>query len=402
LIVIVATPYVGYPNGTAPTARVDAYARGLAANGKDVHIILLGPSEVDEATAINTEGRGVFRGVPFEYTSVSPVKSPSFLTRQLRALLSPARAGRRIRELAGQSEVEGILLYSRVPWIARHFHRVSRAVHATYIADLSEMPYYFLPPGTSRDAKQEWYGRKVIARFGLVVAISRRLVAYTESHLPANAKAILLPIMVDCDEYRSGAPPLTMPRLITYAGLLNEEKDGVATLMSAFAKVADEYPGFSLRLVGDSEDPKKSTRIPEFRKLAADLGIADRVSFTGQVARREIPRYLSEATVLALARPSSQQADAGFPTKLGEYLASGRPVVVTETGDIAEYLRDGESAYLVPPSSVDAFAAKLRQVLGDLREAELVGQKGRLVAERWFDYRVASRRLVEALNRQAE
>ena len=49
--------------------------------------------------------------------------------------------------------------------------------------------------------------------------------------------------------------------------------------------------------------------------------------------------------MLVLARPDNIQAKGGFPTKLGEYLATGNPVVVTKVGEIPNYLIDGVNAF---------------------------------------------------------
>jgi glycosyltransferase involved in cell wall biosynthesis len=396
VIVIVVRPYEGFPEGTAATSRITSYALGLAANGEEVRIILLGPSELDRASSVNTEVRGVHQGIPFEYTSVSTVKSSSFFARQWRAVRSPIVARRRIRELASSHSVDTILLYSRSQLNAWFFQRVSSELDALYAVDLCEMSFSGMPPGAARDARQRRYGRRFLRRFDLVIAISGYLADYAKRYTRRGAEVIVLPIMVDCDEYQTGETPAANPRSVTYVGILNEPKDGVRTLMTAFSQLAADFPDVNLQLVGDSYDPVRASNIPEFRALAEGMGIASRVVFAGQVQRNQIPRYLARASVLVLARPSSQQADAGFPTKIGEYLASGRPVVVTNTSDLAEYLDDGESAYLVPPDDVDAFAAKLRQVLGEPDKAEQVGRAGRGVAERCFHYRVAGRTLAEA------
>jgi len=114
----------------------------------------------------------------------------------------------------------------------------------------------------------------------------------------------------------------------------------VKTLMRAFALVAGEFQRLCSGWSVDSYDPAGASNVPEFRRLASELQIEDRVEFAGQVPRGAIPRELAASTLLALARPTSQQADAGLPTKLGEYLAVGRPVVVTRTSDVAAYLSD--------------------------------------------------------------
>lgn len=397
MIVIIAEPYIGFPDGTAPTSRVTAYARGLLASGEQVRVILLGPSELDPSNAVNTEVRGVYRDIPFEYTSASTLKASSLITRRWAFFRSLVTARRRLRELASESGVDAILLYSDSVRIASFFHSVSLELGARYAVDLCEMPHHRLPPGRGRDDEQERYGRSFIPRFDLVIAISRPLAEYAERFARHDEDVILLPVMVDCDEYRPRDPSGAAHGPVTYAGLLNEEKDGVATLMSAFAKVAPDFPDVALRLVGDSYDPVRASNVPEFRELAERLGIARRVEFSGMVPRADLPRYLAEASVLVLARPSSQQAEAGLPSKVGEYLAAGRPVIVTRVGDIGEYLRDGESAYLVPPDDADALARKLAEVLGDPERALRVGAAGRCVAEQRFDYRVATAPLARML-----
>jgi glycosyltransferase involved in cell wall biosynthesis len=96
---------------------------------------------------------------------------------------------------------------------------------------------------------------------------------------------------------------------------------------------------------------------------------------------------MSRARCLVLPRPDSQQARAGFPTKLGEYLALGRPVVVTKVGEIPRFLEDGRTAYLVETGHVENFANKLREVFADRERAEKIGLAGKEVAKSCFDWR---------------
>jgi glycosyltransferase involved in cell wall biosynthesis len=108
-----------------------------------------------------------------------------------------------------------------------------------------------------------------------------------------------------------------------------------------------------------------------------------------------MPKYLCNAAVLALARPTSLQAQYGFPTKLGEYLATGRPVVVTDVGEIGKFLRDGENAYIVQPNNAEAFAAKLDYVLANYETAKRVGSKGKETAIVNFDCHTHGKRIVD-------
>ena len=110
-----------------------------------------------------------------------------------------------------------------------------------------------------------------------------------------------------------------------------------------------------------------------------------------------MPQTLTNAAVLALARPDSQQARNGFPTKLGEYLLSGNPVVVTKTGDIPLFLEDRVSAYLVEPDDIEGFARKLTMALKDKDAAMRIGRAGYEVAMKNFNYQIEADKIVSRI-----
>ncbi len=121
--------------------------------------------------------------------------------------------------------------------------------------------------------------------------------------------------------------------------------------------------------------------------------VINRIIFTGRIDKDQVPHYLMNAKILALARPDSIQAQGGFPTKLGEYLATGRPVVVTRTGEIPLYLHHGQNALLCEPGNVDDFANKLRWALENYDHACRIGANGRIIAETVFNSRIQAKKL---------
>jgi glycosyltransferase involved in cell wall biosynthesis len=129
--------------------------------------------------------------------------------------------------------------------------------------------------------------------------------------------------------------------------------------------------------------------------LVSDLHLKKRIVFYGPVERDKIPSLLMEAFILCLARPKSVQAQGGFPTKLGEYLITGNPVVVTKVGEIPKYLKDNESAFLAEPGDVSSFSDKLEYVINNYEEALKVGKKGKEVALKNFNYLVQAKKMIE-------
>ena len=101
--------------------------------------------------------------------------------------------------------------------------------------------------------------------------------------------------------------------------------------------------------------------------------------------------------MLVLARPDNKQSEAGFPTKLGEYLATGKPVVVTRVGEIPEYLKDQENAFIASPGDAHNFAMKMKQVMNNYDDALKVGHKGQQLALTTFNSTYQGLKLAEWL-----
>ena len=161
---------------------------------------------------------------------------------------------------------------------------------------------------------------------------------------------------VDADRFIGVNKKTDKEKYVAYCGTASNNKDGVDKLIKAFAIVCKKHDKIKLLIIGKTPSEKEKTGN---NALIKSLGIADKVIFTGFVNANLIPQLLMGAEVLLLDRPDNIQARNGFPTKLGEYLLTGKPVVVTKVGDIPLFLKDGESALLADPQNEQDFADKI-------------------------------------------
>lgn len=200
-----------------------------------------------------------------------------------------------------------------------------------------------------------------------------------------QAKFIHLPMTVDLSRF--DVEVKCKYSYIAYAGSLSNDKDGIDILIKSFAYIAKKYPDIKLCLAGPNHPD-----VAKQKKLISDFNLENRIIYLGTLIRDEIPQFLKGATLLALARPDSHQAQGGFPTKLGEYLATKNPVCVTTVGEIGNYLKDNTSAYLAVPGSVESFARALQRAMDDHNRAQ-IGHAGYLVAYNNFNMEVQAARL---------
>ena len=184
-------------------------------------------------------------------------------------------------------------------------------------------------------------------------------------------------------------------RYVCYCGNGNNRKDKVDELIISFKKVLISFPDINLLIVGPKKQFFKGEN--DNVELVKELGIDKRVFFTGVVPASEIPEILVNAEVLVLKRPNTLQNQAGFPTKLGEYLASGNPVLCSSVGDIPLFLKDMESALLFNPDDEEAFVKKLLWLLEHPAEGRIIGIKGQQVAEEFFNAESETNKLMNII-----
>jgi 1,2-diacylglycerol 3-alpha-glucosyltransferase len=143
--------------------------------------------------------------------------------------------------------------------------------------------------------------------------------------------------------------------ILISVGRLAPEKNW-ETLLQAFAKVYPKHPNLRLVLIGDG--PAKDS----LQALAAELGIAERVTFTGSVPFEEVPAYLKAADVFSFASVTETQ---GLVTI--EAMAAGLPVVAVDGSGTRDIVEHGKQGFLVE-NDADALAKGLNKLLSDAQK----------------------------------
>lgn len=204
-----------------------------------------------------------------------------------------------------------------------------------------------------------------------------------------------LPMTVNLERFQGSYPLMNgfQKPYIAFVGVMNDAKDGVSILINAFASIAKDFSQFSLYLVGGW-----NYDTPYHLKLIMDLELESKVFWKNEYPRDKIPAIIKNADLLVLPRPDSHQAKGGFPTKLGEYLATGNPVCATIVGEIPNYLVDGESVYFANAGSIDSFANAMRRALSNPEEAKKIGANGLKVTEKHFNKDIQANILNDFLN----
>ncbi len=184
-----------------------------------------------------------------------------------------------------------------------------------------------------------------------IIVLSTYLRDYIKYKVKYKKNILLMPNLTDPKEFElKDIKPHFYGRItIGYVGTPTR-KDGILDLINSFSLLNKKYSNTHLLIIGDLTNGK--TLIPSLEKLAKELSIDKNVTFTGLISNNKIPELLNSCQILALTRPNGISAEAGFPTKLGEYFACKKPVVITKVGDMSKYFQNEEHVILVEPENI--------------------------------------------------
>lgn len=362
-----------YSPGTPGENRFDGICRGIASQGVAITRVFIRPNEerlklTDNSTGIHYkylwEGKTLRAG---KWRHIQQIV-------WLRAFLKTVKPEDRV--VVTNSDY--LFVYSWFPKLHVYHEK-------------SEYPELHL-------ASQPWLIRQEFKRYistcrkiDGIFPISYSLKDYFISKGVADEKLQVINMTVDPSRFVALKKDETAEKYIAYCGAVSNYKDGVDVLIKSFAIVAKQIPNIKLYIIGGF--PFKKDKEEDYALVEA-LGLNERVDFTGPITREQMPQTLKNAEALVLARPDNIQAKYGFPTKLGEYLLTGNPVVVTRVGDIPQFLEDGESAYMAEPGNVEEIAQKMIEAVSS-PDAKIIGQNGADVAMREFNSETESKKIIK-------
>jgi len=159
-------------------------------------------------------------------------------------------------------------------------------------------------------------------------------------------------------------------------------RKGQDTLIRAWPRVLAAVPSALLLLVGGGPDRER------LEALASAVGVRSSVVFTGPVPWADIPPYMDAADVFAM--PCRTRRFGLEPEALGivtlEAAATGKPVVVGDSGGAGDTVRHGETGYLVDPYNPAAVGVRIAELLTDPARARAMGAAGRAWVEQGWSW----------------
>jgi glycosyltransferase involved in cell wall biosynthesis len=201
----------------------------------------------------------------------------------------------------------------------------------------------------------------------------------------------LIPVSVNFKYFNNGSNRNHRSEVKIFYGGSFGHKDGLPYLINAFDELCIRYNNLRLILSGKG----LSTDMENIFAEIAQLKCKDKIIYKGYLDTDDYYTLLNHCDIFCMTRINSKFANAGFPFKLGEFLATGKGVIATNIGDVPNYLTNKQNALLIDSESVSQLVEAISYFLNNPNKMRDIGTESRKTARQYFDSEKLSMQLFD-------
>jgi glycosyltransferase involved in cell wall biosynthesis len=368
--------YANYPFGGASANFVRLLAKGLFENNSEIKVVLPTGHYFGNERNPNKKKINTFEGIQYQYLGCKnhPKNVIGKILDIAIGFVLPI-----MHFLNNKNKTDIIILYhisfiTILPFLIVKIFSKQKLVLV--------LPEFYEKPqgGFYKPQLINWYNfyfgiKYFLGKVDGFIVLTNYLKNYIDKRYGSSSPILIIPNLIDPNVFIFSQSSESDLNTITigYVGTPTR-KDGIDDLIDSFALLANKYNKLRLLIIGDITNG--NTIIPALKLRAKNLNIENKIVFTGLVDYHQIPQLLSTCQILALTRPNGIFAEAGFPTKLGEYFSTKKPIVITNIGDIPNYFTNEKELIIVEAENIDSIVKGFEKIILNLEEAEFIGKRG--------------------------
>ena len=350
-----------YPFGMAGTQRVKLFAEHLFGNNNIVHVIIR-----DQLNVPNSNN-GTHNGV--SYSAISSSNTPKLIFRFFHSIFLLKFFIKECLSFGGHKKI--LIIYGDVDFQSFPSILLAWSCRFKIILDIVEDRSLTEEKSSLLTKINSWFRDSIFPLVlnlssGLIVISSHLYEKYQQiypikpiSLIPVSAANLLFDVPSN--------PPISSGKIVLiYCGSFGI-KDGLSYLIEAFENLSFRYPELHLKLI--------PTVNKQIKKILNEIH-NPKIELTGYLPEDKYWEELYSGNILCMTRINSPFANAGFPFKLGEYLATGKAVIATDVSDVSLYLNHMEDVYLATSQSSKSIEEGIEYFLNNRDQMNLIGANG--------------------------
>ena len=353
----------------AATTRIMSYAKGLVEEGEKVEVWSCIPT--GDFGGCN-ESEGYRDGIRFLYTykrKRSSLKIKRVFDHFIAFFLLPFRFLSEYKK----EKIDVVILSSDSIFLQLLITVLCRTKKVKTIFIFDEFPY---PIRGKLRTHLPYFKKKAysvsLKLFDGYISMTNNLLDFYQGI--CNHPGIVVSTITDLTRFtktNEKTPVLKDSLSLVYMGNMELSKDNVDNIIRSFPEVLKNFNAHLYLYGRPSRSDKKI-----LNDLIEELDLSKSVTFN-YAHPDDVSKILVSADILLSSQPDTKRAMGGFPTKLGEYLMSGTPVLLTDVGETSKYFIDGKDMFFARPNSPSDYAEKIIYIKNNYEYALEVANNGR-------------------------
>jgi glycosyltransferase involved in cell wall biosynthesis len=391
---IILSDTASFPWGMAASTRVRNIAKALIDQGVTVNY--LGLRGANTKYEKHKRKSGQSDQINYSFPGGFPVRSQNWLVRRIDDLLGKWISYIKIKRLKKHGLLNAVIIYSRSYHTVMFWSGRLKKLDVKVILELCEWPLAKNYSSEKQKINAWKFCNQAILTVDAILPISSYIEKEVNEIVNKTGKTIptfRIPILTD---FKLTSDPKFHKEIedkyMLYAGSA-EYLDIAYFIIDVMQELKNRNCKIKLKFTGRIEQGLKDRLINHINKK----NVSDCIEFTGFLEENKLYSQMMKAVCLIAPLPENEQSKARFPTKIGYYLSSGRPVLTNAVGSVNEYLTDNVNAYIAERFEVMSIAKKVIEIIDDPIGADQVGQSGQQLAFEKFYYPNACKGLSDFL-----
>lgn len=381
-----------FPIGMAPNKRKLCLAKALIRAGVDCRVLVFAGHDNRPANEKAHSDNDSFEGVPISFMG-KDTNGQTGVVAKVNAICSFFELIIYLKRNLLPDDV--VYSYVNDKFSLWYMNQVIRVVHnkkSKYVRELCELPFGKSKETRRSIAKLMRILEHQFPKYDGILSISQNLTDLAKQYVRYDCRIFQLPILVEYDKYNlEDLSETAEVPYIFHSGTLTEQKDGILGMIESFGMATTKLD-FPIRFIstGKREQSMFSKQIDD---LIEKYGLSEKIVFTGFISDNQLMSFLQQASVVIINKYPTQQNQYCFSTKLGEYMAAGKSVIITDVGEAKNWLTNRKDAVIVKTHDTVEMANAIVELFTDKELRTFIGNNARTTCHKSFDYQAYSKPL---------
>ncbi len=370
----------GFPYGWAENQKIILIANCLLLTGNNVTVVCTNGIHTKKDHP-DLKPHGKFEDVEYIYTSGDPYYNEKFISRNLLKVKGKINEFLYLKKRTKERKLDFAVLSTHSFTLVLYYSILGKLFGfktiLSYVEFHSKIPKKWYRFGTRlHDYLHDSYSARLVSG---IFPISEFIINHFKKTSP-DKKYLKIPNLTDYERFKN-TEIIETEKYFMYCGAASY-KEVVFFIIDAYNRLNTSSALLYLVINGTEND--KTT----IKNYINNTPQKDHIKVFSKLPESQLNSYYKNAIALLIPLRDTYQDIARFPHKIGEYFASGNPIISTNYGEVKFYFQDRKDLLLAEQYDIDLYAEKMQFVIDHPEEAKKIGIDGKNKAAPLFDYRI--------------